>query len=147
MMIWHYVLGTMRIYPAYKGTANKYVENGSNTTSAFNADRQLGLIRTCRQLYSEAGLVFFRENTFSFDDYNAIDCFGDTLGMPNSVPCRISVSRLRSFEMYIESYVCVGVIAISEVLSLWFQTKHGNVCFNMFRRYFGICECWRYRDA
>jgi hypothetical protein len=41
----------------------------------FNIDRQVSLVRTCRQLYSKAGLIFYRESTFSFNTYSAMGRF------------------------------------------------------------------------
>ena len=68
-MIWQCALGTMEVHPA-EVENSWYTENGSDVKSQFAVDRQLGLVRTCRQLYAEAGLTFYHNNIFSFQAYS-----------------------------------------------------------------------------
>jgi hypothetical protein len=72
--IWQYTLGTMQVHPTVKGTP-RCTDRGSDTISDFDVDRQLALVRTCRQLYSEAGLIFYRDSTFFFNAYSAMARF------------------------------------------------------------------------
>jgi hypothetical protein len=72
--IWQYTLGTMQVHPMVESTP-RYNDRGSETISDFDVDRQLALVRTCRQLYSEAGLIFYRDSTYSFNTCSAMARF------------------------------------------------------------------------
>ena len=76
--IWHYALGGITVYPNLKRL--RYRKYGSTSTGLFKSNLgQLSLPRTCRQIYSEAALVFYHENTFAFHDYKAFKRFRDRI--------------------------------------------------------------------
>jgi hypothetical protein len=56
----------MTIFPSEYGEPVQYRENGSKLLLRLDIDVQLSLSRTCRQIYSEASLIFYRDNTFFF---------------------------------------------------------------------------------
>jgi hypothetical protein len=85
----------MKVFPKVAGKP-AYVENGTTFVTRFDVDLQLGLVRTSRQLYSEASLtckrlrrttacetstefvhqhLVYHNNTFSFDTYSEMARF------------------------------------------------------------------------
>jgi hypothetical protein len=77
--IWRYTLGTMTIFPSSIPRPLKYQENGSERLMYVNTDLQLSLTRTCRQIYSEARLIFYSDNTFCFHYPGVFNHFQDYL--------------------------------------------------------------------
>ncbi|KAF2493187.1 hypothetical protein BU16DRAFT_563365 [Lophium mytilinum] len=55
------------------------MKDGFSVTTAFPfRQKPLGLISTCRQIYSETIDILYSHNTFSFDDLDALNWFGLT---------------------------------------------------------------------
>jgi hypothetical protein len=106
-LIWQYTLDTMKFHPTKKD-APRYTENGSEVTSEFDVDRQLGFIRTCRQLYSESGLIFYHESTFSFHNYSAMARFQLSLRHAQLE----AVDTIKLFGKVLEELQCRTVPAI-----------------------------------
>jgi len=71
LMIWTYALGGIRIRP--KRATRVLIMNTARGRryEPYNYIT-IGLERTCRQIYSELGKLFYRPNTFCFDDYDSL---------------------------------------------------------------------------
>ncbi|KAF2035981.1 hypothetical protein EK21DRAFT_84362 [Setomelanomma holmii] len=71
--IWEYVLGDMCVYLT-KGHV-EFAPTGSKIKLTFDADLHLGVLRVCRQIYSETATTVYRMSTFHFDDYDKLSAF------------------------------------------------------------------------
>ena len=87
-----------------KDSRVEYTIEGTRHTKVFDTDRQLGLLRVSRQIYSETETSVYRLNTFFFDEYDKLRVFRSGLKQAHwEALCTIAISAPLARKMYTPS--------------------------------------------
>jgi hypothetical protein len=79
----------------------EYTIEGTKNAQVFDVDRQLGLLRVSRQIYSETATLVYRLNTFFFDEYDKLSAFRYGLKQAHwEASCTIAISVPLARKMY-----------------------------------------------